>query len=594
MRKHAVPRRTGAISLAVVATLVLAGQSPAAAAGPPTLSIIDNETQPVFSYADAIVESLSVETGEDTDGDGVVDHVYVDLMRPREGEQGLKSPVLLTASPYNEGYENPENEDIPLRQAIGAGPGFAWRIQGDVRTDLFVPRGYAVAQMQVQGTGRSTGCTDLGGPHDIAAVTAVINWFAGSGRAFYLDGSPATADWSTGAVGMYGHSYDGTLQVGAASTGVPALKAIVPTAPVADWYKWVRTNGLTNYWADMPGYAQRVAGPAAKEVCAGRVASLAAAEDAASGDRNAFWDAHDYVRDMSRFTAPVLTTWARDDANVDSVQFADLWNALGAKGVPRKLWLLNGHHGSSPSDWRYDDWKRTLRRWMDRWLLGLDNGIDREPAVDAQRQTTPGPGTPPEIASTWPRQDATPVRLHAGDMVNGSAPLTTEPSASADFHMVRDTKVGPLLKTQPGIEPPYRIFGVTPPAAADTRFSGTPTMTATVRPTTRSTPLSAYLVTYREGVKGMKVLSRGLIDLKNRHSLYRPEPLVPGETLTVTWEMSPLDQTVPAGQRIGLILLGDNYSSDTVPDPEAGPIDFDLTKTSITVPVVGGRAALTL
>ncbi|WP_229813532.1 CocE/NonD family hydrolase [Lentzea flava] len=584
------------MSLAGALVLVLQGQSTAGVEDPPALSIVNNETQPVFSYADAIVESVSVETGQDTDGDGVVDHVYVDIMRPREGREGLKSPVLLTASPYNEGSEDLDDPEGAVRPpAIGAGPGFALRVQGLPETDQFVPRGYAVAQMQVQGTGRSTGCTDVGGPHDIAAVAAVVAWFTGSGKAFYLDGSPATAEWSTGSVGMFGHSYDGALQVGAASAGVPGLKAVVPTAPVTDWYAWSRSNGLAVSPHRTSTLGRAVAGPVAREECADQIGSLVAGEDADTGDRNAFWDARDYVRDMSRFTTPVLTTWARDDANVDSVQFSGLWNALGTKGVPRKLWILSGDHSMRPDIWRYEDWKRTLHRWMDRWLLGLDNGIDREPAVDTQSETNAEPEFPAQITSTWPQLDAEPVRLYAGDSAaGGSAPLTIEPSASADFHLVPDAEVGPLLKTQPAPGPPYRIFAVTPPAAADTRFAGTPVMTATVRPSTKSTPLTAYLVTYRDGVKGMKVLSQGFIDLKNRRSLYRPEPLLPGETVTVTWEMSALDRTVPAGQRVGLILLGDNYGADTTPDPDAGPIDFDLTRTSITVPVVGGRVGITL
>ena len=585
-------RRVKAMSLLGALVLVVSEQSAAGAAGPPTLSIVNNETQPVFSYADAIIESVSVETGQDTDGDGVVDHVYVDIMRPREGERGLKSPVLLHASPYNEGYLDPENDDEPLPPAVGAGPGFAVRIQGDPKTDQFVPRGYAVAQMQIQGTGRSTGCPDAGGPHDIAAVAAVIAWFTGSGRAFHLDGSPATAEWSNGAVGMYGHSYDGHLAVGAAHAGVPGLKAVAPTAPVTDGYAWSRSNGLTNRPHATSWLADIVAGPVARPVCAGHVASLAAAEDAETGDRNSFWDGRDFIHDMSRFTAPVLTSWARDDMNVDSVQFDGFWKALGTKGVPRKLWVVDGPHDHQPDIWRWQDWKRTMHRWMDRWLLGLDNGIDREPAVDTQ--IDPQIETAPEITATWPHPSAAPVRLHAGDMAGGSAPLTTEPSASADFHLVPNAKAGPTLKFQPAPGPPFRIFAITPPAAAVTRFSGTPTITATVTPSTRSTPLSAYFVTYRDGVKGMKILSRGLFDLKNRNSLHRPEPLVPGEKITITWEMSALDQFVPAGQRLGLILTGDNYGLDTTPDPDAGPIDFDLTGTSITVPVVGGRPAITL
>lgn len=586
------------ISLASVLVLVLSGQSAAGAAGPPTLSIVDNETQPVFSYADAIVESVSVETGQDTDGDGVVDHVYVDIMRPREGEEGLRSPVLLTASPYNEGFQSPDSEGVGLPPAMDAGPGFAIRIQGRPQTDWFVPRGYAVAQMQVPGTGRSTGCTDVGGPHDIAAVAAVISWFTGSGRAVYLDGSPATAQWSTGSVGMFGHSYDGALQVGAASAGVPGLKAIIPTAPVTDWYARTRFNGLATS-PDRPDrstalLAGMVAGPVARQVCAGHASALRTREDAATGDRNSFWDERDYVHDMSRFTAPVLTTWARYDDNVDSVQFWGLWKALGDRGVPRKLWVLDGDHSASPITWHYDEWKRTMRRWMDRWLLGLDNGVDREPAVNRQRENDQDSQSPAEIRAAWPPADSMPVRLFAGEVVDGAASLTAEPSASADFHLVPDAKVGPLLLTQPAPGPPYRIMAITPPAAADTRFTGTPVMTATVRPSTSSTPLTAYLVTYRDGVKGITILSRGFLDLKNRNSLHRPEPLVPGETVTATWEMSALDRTVPAGQRVALILLGDNYRTNTAPDPDAGPMHFNLTRTSVTVPVVGGRTAITL
>ena len=586
------------ISLASALVLVLSGQSEAGAAGPPTLSIVDNETQPVFSYADAIVESVSVETGQDTDGDGEVDHVYVDIMRPREGEDGLKSPVLLTASPYNEGYRSPESGGVGLPPATKAGPGFATRIQGDVRTDWFVPRGYAVAQMQVQGTGRSTGCTDVGGPHDIAAVAAVISWFTGSGKASYLDGSPATAQWSMGSVGMYGHSYDGALQVGAASAGVSGLKAVVPTAPVTDWYYRTRFHGLA-VSPDRPDrstakLADMVAGPVARQVCASHAEGLRAREDAATGDRNSYWDERDYIGDMSRFTAPVLTTWARYDDDVDSVQFGGLWKALGDKGVPRKLWVLDGDHDTTPISWHYDEWKRTVRRWMDRWVLGLDNGVDHEPAVNRQRENDQDSTSPAEITTTWPPAASEPVRLFAGDVVDGAAPLMTEPSASGDFHLVPDAKVGPLFLTQPGSEPPYRIVAITPPAAADTRFTGTPVTTATVRPSTSSSPLTAHLVTYRDGVKGITVLSRGILDLKNRNSLHQPEPLVPGETVTATWEMSALDRTVPAGQRVALILLGDNYRTNTAPDPDAGPMDFDLTRTSITLPVVGGRNAITL
>ena len=56
----------------------------------------------------------------------------------------------------------------------------------------------------------------------------------------------------------------------------------------------------------------------------------------------------------------------------------------GAAGVERKIWLSQTGH-VDPFDFRREDWVRTLHRWFDHELYGLDNGIMDEPAVDFQR-----------------------------------------------------------------------------------------------------------------------------------------------------------------------------------------------------------------
>ena len=59
------------------------------------------ETKPIYSYANAIRESVNVETTMDTDADGVHDTVAVDIIRPRELDlTGSKVPVIMDASPY--------------------------------------------------------------------------------------------------------------------------------------------------------------------------------------------------------------------------------------------------------------------------------------------------------------------------------------------------------------------------------------------------------------------------------------------------------------------------------------------------------------
>src|ERR1700759_5049421 len=58
-------------------------------------------TVPVYSYANAIRESVWVQTTLDNDHDGIPDKVGVDLVRPREAAQAHgKVPVIMEASPY--------------------------------------------------------------------------------------------------------------------------------------------------------------------------------------------------------------------------------------------------------------------------------------------------------------------------------------------------------------------------------------------------------------------------------------------------------------------------------------------------------------
>src|ERR1700755_3203079 len=60
-----------------------------------------NSTVPVYSYENAIRESVWVQTNLDNDADGVRDKVAVDIVRPREtAARRLRVPVVMEGSPY--------------------------------------------------------------------------------------------------------------------------------------------------------------------------------------------------------------------------------------------------------------------------------------------------------------------------------------------------------------------------------------------------------------------------------------------------------------------------------------------------------------
>jgi X-Pro dipeptidyl-peptidase len=66
-------------------------------------------------------------------------------------------------------------------------------------------------------------------------------------------------------------------------------------------------------------------------------------------------------------------------------------------------------------------------------------------------------------------------------------------------------------------------------------------------------------------------------------------PLKPGEFVTLTFDLQPDDQIIPAGKRIGLMILSSD--KDFTVWPKAGTkLSFDLKATKISLPIVGGLA----
>ena len=111
--------------------------------------------------------------------------------------------------------------------------------------NTWVPRGFAVVHSEAPGTGLSTGCVTVGGTPEEFAPKAVIDWLNGRAKGYTtIDGTTevVATSWSTGKVGMTGMSYNGTIPVAAATTGVAGLEAIIPVAPNTSYYQIGRAH----------------------------------------------------------------------------------------------------------------------------------------------------------------------------------------------------------------------------------------------------------------------------------------------------------------------------------------------------------------
>ena len=98
-------------------------------------------------------ERVEVEVpGIDADANGIKDRITVDIIRPGEAAQaGIDVPVIIQASPYYAGDSKTYFDANGTRQVFGS-----WL------DNYFVPRGYAVAFVDMPGTFRSTSCSDVG------------------------------------------------------------------------------------------------------------------------------------------------------------------------------------------------------------------------------------------------------------------------------------------------------------------------------------------------------------------------------------------------------------------------------------------------
>jgi X-Pro dipeptidyl-peptidase len=225
----------------------------------------DGQAQVVPAFSDAaqwVQHDLWVETEFDSDGDGKPDRMHVDVTRPKQTDtEGLKVPVIYESSPYFSGvsstdrkyFWSPEHElgvTPPKHELPPAIPHVSLRpTMSRSLIDAWVPRGFAVVHSASPGTGLSQGCPTVGGDNESLAPKAVIDWLNGRAKGFTSpDGDEQVeATWCTGKVGMTGTSYNGTIPLAAATTGVEGLEAIIPVAPNTSYYHYYRSHGLIRH-----------------------------------------------------------------------------------------------------------------------------------------------------------------------------------------------------------------------------------------------------------------------------------------------------------------------------------------------------------
>ncbi len=589
-------------SAALVAPIAFgtAGVAHAALADSPPVTVVDGMTSPVYSYADAIRETVWVDA-PDLDGDGNPERIAADIIRPRELDGTARVPIIMDASPYY--LSLGRGNESEFKQYDAAGNPTKFPLYYD---NYFVPRGYAFVAVDMAGTSRSTGCTDEGGRSDIESVKAVVEWLNGKGSAHDINNKAVNATWSNGKTGMIGKSYDGTLANGVAATGVDGLKTIVPISAISSWYDYNRWQGAVKSRHYASSLSRTIAqGRTIATDCSARLSYMDANDADATGAFTDFWAERDYrdgsFYDVSKVKASVFIVHGLQDNNVKTMNASTWWADLGKQGVARKMWLTRLGH-VDPFDTNRQEWVTTLNRWFDHELMGIDNGIDREPAVSVE--TAPNRW---EQSKTWPIQGARTMVLNP--RADGTMALGAPARDTASY--VNNSRLSETNAVKLG-EDPNRLQFLTGTTLQDIRISGTPTVDLDVTHAAPVGQVSVMLVDYgtmdRVSASGDGALTLATEtcwgpataqddacykDVARRIQSTELQVLARGWARLdgagqhqVTVSLAANDVAVPAGHQLGLVVSGASNGVIAV-DQSAGTYTVNLSSTRLNLPVSG-------
>jgi len=515
-------------------------------------------TMPVFQFGSSnIMEEVYVECPLDTDFTGQRDLIRIQIRRPAESDlPGIRVPVLFENSPYRDGtlnipnhsvtnfpfVENPSTEGYTYGDDIesvnprasewpwsdaavpalnipasrGAKPlAAATRITSisSIGPGSFgsymVARGYAIIAGSSIGNQRSDGYTSCGDVDETVAAMAVIQWLNGKARAYKdqnCDNEIDATAWCNGKVAMSGVSYNGTLPIAVACSGIEGLKAIIPASAISSWYDYYRENGgviapggyqgedadvlakycnsrstriTTNPPASNAAYYNNIPnlfGVGIRTQFELNMVQMFEDQDRNSGDYSRFWDDRNYLATVDKVTAGIIVTHGLNDWNVKTKQFDQFYRAVKEKSqAPIKLVI---HRGAHTGIYTHDAFFYNAHKWLDHYLYGIENNIVEDMPELSIISSQTGQY---EFFDSWPVPGSEYTRYYLNTDGDGAAgTLSLDVPATAE-KTVTDSRVNATLANWE-----TRVFGLSNLAAPSTerlafvsditenvRFSGT-------------------------------------------------------------------------------------------------------------------------
>ncbi|WP_022705144.1 CocE/NonD family hydrolase [Pseudorhodobacter ferrugineus] len=459
----------------------------------------------------------------------------------------------------------------------------------------FAGHGYAAVRVDMRGNGDSEGLmTDEYTAQELQDACDVIAWLAAQ-------------EWCSGSVGMMGKSWGGFNCLQTAFLQPPALKAVVAVCSTTDrfaddiHFKGGCLLGENLGWgAVMLSYSSRPADRVLRadwrEDWLARLEAepFLAPRWAGHQARDAYWKHGSICEDFSRIEVPVLSFsgWADNYMNTSAHLVRGV---AGAKAIVGP-WVHQYPHQAVPGP--AIGFLDEALRWWDRWLKGVENGAEADPAYRVwMMDSAPPDASTKDRAGRWVAEDALPsarvmvqeLALTAGGVLGGSGgALATAVCTRPDLGLTAGEFFPMGLNAEmPGDQAPDDALSVC--------FDGTVLDAplallgaARLRLRLRSDQPRAFIVARLCDVapNGQSVrIAHGMLNLCHRDSMEQPCRLTPGEAVTAEVVLDDMAYCLAAGHHLRLA-LSTTYFPFLVPSPVAATLT--LLEGRLALPVHEG------